>query len=319
MRRTPEASVPGALHAALAALPVVVDGVACDVGGVRVPSYPGAIRPTSVVRLGEGRGENVAWTAGAQEAFRSRLDRVPRGRWRLDEWSAEVATRFPDRYERAALEAAAIDLALRQRGTDLAGLVGATSRPVRYVVSFEKVADPVSRTADEPKDVELKIDADPTWDDATWEALGALGRVAVLDFKLSGTPADHERAHRALPRAWLEDPAGNRWSPALRRRISFDAALDGAGALDALPCRPAAVNLKPARMGGVLELLACAADCGARGIAVYVGGMFEVGPGRSQLAALAALISPDGPNDIAPLVEAERPSRLAVGGTVGFG
>jgi L-alanine-DL-glutamate epimerase-like enolase superfamily enzyme len=84
------------------------------------------------------------------------------------------------------------------------------------------------------------------------------------------------------------------------------------------------VNLKPARMGGVFEVLAAAAACAARGIAVYLGGMFEIDVGRRPLQALAALLSPDGPNDVAPIPRAgepaHRPHRLAVdGATPGFG
>jgi len=138
----------------------------------------------------------------------------------------------------------------------------------------------------------------------------------VLDFKAGGTADHHERAHRAVPGAWIEDPAPSHvWSAALRARLSLDAAITSARALDTQAPRPAAVNLKPARMGGVLEVLACATRCAAEGIALYMGGMFEVGVGRTQLRALAALLCPDGPNDIAPLLETTRPARLPVDGT----
>src|SRR5438034_8221284 len=54
---------------------------------------------------------------------------VPRGRWaRLGEWAEAMRARFSDPYERAALEAAAIDLALRQAGTNLFQLAGVTPR-----------------------------------------------------------------------------------------------------------------------------------------------------------------------------------------------
>jgi L-alanine-DL-glutamate epimerase-like enolase superfamily enzyme len=308
--------VPPTPEAALAALPVVVDEVECRVGTVRVPSYPGGGRPTSEVRLGDGRGECVAWTAEAHAAFRGRIDRVPRGRWaRLGDWAAAMRERFADRYERAALEAAAIDLALHQKGTSLFALAGVTPRPVRYVVSYERLRDPMAEA--EPG-VALKLDVDPAWDEATW---ASLRRVAVLDFKAGGSADDHERAHRAVPGAWIEDPAPSQvWSAAFRARLSLDAPITSARALDAQAPRPAAVNLKPARMGGVLEALACATRCAAEGIAVYMGGMFEVGVGRAQLRALAALLCPDGPNDIAPLMETARPARLPLDGTApGFG
>ncbi len=306
MPRTPEQ--------ALAALPVVVDEVECTVGGVPLASYPDRVRPTSEVRLGDGRGENVAWTAAAHEAFRARLGHVPRGRWaRVDAWAAAMRAAFTDPYERAALEAAAVDLALRQARTNLFALTDVVPGPVRYVVSCAKAADPVACALAEARTAELKLDADPAWDDDIYGGLAALGRVAVLDFKLSGDPATHERAHRALPDALIEDPGGpGPWSPSLRRRLSFDGPIGSATAVDALPTRPVAVNLKPARMGGVLEALACAARCRTAGIQVYLGGMFEVGVGRRQLRALAALVSPDGPNDIAPLASPVRPARLAV-------
>jgi len=196
--------------------------------------------------------------------------------------------------------------------------------PVRYVVSFGKVADPVAE-AQRHGEAELKIDVAPEWSDETYRALAALERVAILDFKWAGENADHERAHRLLPRALIEDPlpSFDGWSPSLAAQLSFDAPLTAARELATLPTRPAFVNLKPARMGGVLEAVACAERCAAEGIGVYVGGMFEVGIGRSQLITLAAVLSPGGPNDIAPIGrgndEPARPPRLAVSAAPGFG
>ncbi|MBV8598815.1 MAG: hypothetical protein JO017_08340, partial [Actinobacteria bacterium] len=37
-----------------------------------------------------------------------------------------------------------------------------------------------------------------------------------------------------------------------------------------------------------------------RGLRLYGGGQFELGPGRGQIQLLASLFSPDGPNDVAP-------------------
>ena len=37
-----------------------------------------------------------------------------------------------------------------------------------------------------------------------------------------------------------------------------------------------------------------------RGIRLYGGGQFELGPGRGQIQYLASLFSPDAPNDVAP-------------------
>jgi L-alanine-DL-glutamate epimerase-like enolase superfamily enzyme len=321
---------PEALRAALAALPVTIEGASVEVGAVSVPSYPDGPRPTSLLALrgdgATGRAEHVGWSEAAHEAFRERaLPRVPRGAWRLESWSAAVAGSIAEPYDRAALEAAAIDLALQQQPTSLFDLVGSSPRPVRYVVSFGRVADPAGE-ARRQGDVELKVDADPAWDDATFMALAASGRVAVLDWKNAGTRADHERAHRILPDALVEDPCWELapWSGDLQRWLAADAPLGRADDVHRLPVRPAAANLKPARMGGLLEMLAAAAACRARGIFYYVGGMFEVGIGRRQLQALAALLCPDGPNDVASIARTgetpSRPARIEVdGATPGFG
>src|SRR5262249_34917508 len=112
-------------------------------------------------------------------------------------------------------------------------------------------------------------------------------------------------------------------SPSLAAQLSFDAPLTAARELATLPTRPAFVNLKPGRMGGVLEVVACAERCAAEGVGIYVGGMFEVGIGRAQLRTPGALLSPEGPNDSAPIGRgnAQRvyPPRLYVSAAPGFG
>lgn len=330
MLRTPEADRAGSLRTALGRLPLVIEGAGCVIEHAAVPSYPDGPRPTSTVVLRgggfTGRGEHVGWTDEVHRAFRARIDGVPTGRWSLDGWSAALAAVFSEPYERAALEAAAIDLALRQQRTTLFAVAGVPPAPVRYVVSFERVDDPVARARAEAPGVGLKIDGDPAWPEAVWAALGALGTVAVVDFKLTGMAADHERAHRALPAALIEDPlrSSTPWSESLQARLSFDGPVTSPEAVGALPVRPAAVNLKPARMGGVLRALEAAARCSASGIAIYFGGMFEVGMGRSQLHVLASLLCPDAPNDVAPIGRDDnpplRPARLYCDGdSPGFG
>ena len=324
-------ATPEAVADALGRLPVVIEGAAVASGERLVPSYPWGPRPTSVVTLAGGGlvgcGEHVGWTAEAHAAFRTVA--LPISRGTIAEFSAALRETVAAPYDRAALEAAAIDLALRQQGLSLFTASGAEARPVRYVASFERRPDAVAHAralrAAAP-DVALKVDVDPVWDDAQLHALAAVGGIAVLDFKATGAADDHERAHRCCPEALIEDPtpAGTPRSATLRRRLSADAAVLSAAAVDALPEAPAAVNLKPARMGGVLELLAAAARCRALGIAVYVGGMFELGAGRTQLHALAALLCPDAPNDVAPIAldprPAPRPPRLVVDGACpGFG
>lgn len=304
-------------------LPLQVEHARCVRRDVPVPSYAGGPRPSSTLQLEgrgvAGRGEHVGWTPGAHRAFAHAVAGLDLATCPTVGALATLAGRaLAHPYDRAALEAAAIDLALRQAGTDPGRAIGRTPRPLRYVPSFERVADPVARARSEPAHLALKIDADPAWPDTTWRDLAALGRIAVLDFKLSGAAREHELAHSLMPAALLEDPlpAVEPWSPSLRRRLSLDAAVTSAAAVDAIEERPAAVNVKPARIGGVLEALAVIEACAHRDIDVYFGGMFEVDVGRRQLQALAALLCPDGPNDLAPIAldhaPAPRPRRLPV-------
>jgi L-alanine-DL-glutamate epimerase-like enolase superfamily enzyme len=309
---------------ALRALPLVVDDARVEVGAVALPGYPDGPRPTSTVTLAGGgavgRGEHVGWTSAEHARFRDALGRLAAtGRMRLGAWADAVRTRTEEPYVRAALEAAAIDLALRQSGTNLFRVAGVAARPLRYVVSFDRRDDPLPvarRLVAAAPGVALKLDADEAWPDAVWTALAATGAVAIVDWKGTGTVAAHEHAHHALPDALHEDPrAGDvAWSASFLRRLALDAPVRSAADVGRARPRPAAVNLKPARMGGVLELLAAAAACRTAGVAVYLGGMWETGIGRAQLHALAALLAPDGPNDVAPLAAAAPPPRIVVDG-----
>lgn len=331
MPPTTDAARATALAAALRALPVDVDDVDVRIDAVAIPSYPGEPRPTSVVRIGgrgeTGWGEHVGWTVSAHEAFRKRTREVVRpGLTTVADWSRLLRTRLDDPYDRAALEAAAIDLALRQHDLDLASSIRETPRPTRYVVSFDASPDPaapIERLLGPNPEIEAKVDVDHAWSPDAWSRLRETERVVVLDWKRTGTAADHDQAAARFPDALHEDP-GPLPCPgtaALAPRRSLDLPFAHAHAL--VPPWPVAANVKPARMGGVLEALDGVAFCAARGIEVYLGGMFELGPGRRQLLALASLLAPDGPNDIAPIPRTatapDWPLRLAPPTGPGFG
>ena len=70
--------------------------------------------------------------------------------------------------------------------------------------------------------------------------------------------------------------------------------------MDALPFPPLTLNSKPSRFGSLRGLLDFYDACAERGIALYGGGQFELGPGRGQIQYLASLFHPDAPNDVAP-------------------
>jgi L-alanine-DL-glutamate epimerase-like enolase superfamily enzyme len=298
------------------ALPVEVRRVTAGASTRPAAGY-GEGRPSAVVRVegggAVGVGESVAWTPEDQARFAARCPALlPAGRQRVWEIVRRLREATDDRYERAALELAVIDLALTQRGTNLFQLAGRPPRPVMFLLSFPTFADPgleLRRVLAVAPGARVKLDVDPDWPEAVLSDLAGLGAVAVLDCKLRGDGDLAERVHAWLPEAMIEDPKLERphpWAPgrtsaSLAARVSFDAPVRLAEDIAMLPLRPAAVNVKPARMGGLLEALRAIGACQRAGIATYVGGMFEVGPGRSQVQVLASLFSPEAWNDVAPI------------------
>jgi hypothetical protein len=170
------------------------------------------------------------------------------------------------------------------------------------------------------------------------ERLAATGRVRVLDFKAyyTGTPVDvvpdpelYRTAAELFPEAVLEDASlEGECGEVLRGeegRLSFDAPIHSAADVQALPVEPGWLNIKPSRFGKVERLLECVEYCDANGIRLYGGGQFELGVGRHQIQALASLLYPEGPNDVAPAeynTGAPRPalpqSPLSPPGQIGF-
>ena len=350
---------PGALADLLGGLAVCVEAIEVQRRAVPVGDYPGGARPSSVVRLSGqghvGRGENVAFTEEEHARFAAGAPSLLAGggsgggawRGRVDALIDGGARG----YERAAVEAALIDLALRQTGQTLATLMDGAARSLRVVLSFAARPDPAAyvrqlRAADRgrqaplgdderPKtegkpdaetephpgaDIELKVDVDPGWDAAAATALAAEAGVAVLDFKGRGDARLAALLSSLFPLALFEDPPDGTTHP----RRARDASLPDAAAVEAALARGEAVNLKAPRMGGplavlrALELVRRVPPAGAA--FAYLGGMFEVDVGRTQARQLAALFCADGPNDLAPLQPALGASRLAVRvDTPGFG
>ena len=306
---------PGELADALAALPLAVDGLEVRVDEVPVAGYyEGAPRPRGLALLAgagdRGRGECVAWTPAEQRAFAAacaELD-LP-ARTTVGSLSTLLTEALDDPYHRAAVEGAAIDLALRQTGTNPFELAGKTAAPVAFCRSIGREKDPLARVAtllDGMPDARIKIDVPQAgWSEREWEQLAATGRIVVVDFKRDGEPAQVALAHRFLPDAWLEDPPAAAITTdrkgAWRLRVALDGYVLAAVDLDAPEIPPAAVNVKAPRVGGWLEALRCLEACRRRDWSAYVGGMFEVDVGRRQARVLASLFTPDAWNDLAPL------------------
>ena len=268
-------------------------------------------RRTTVIHLHgrghEGVGEDVSYEEALQLAFTD--DAIPdlTGEHTVESFSALIAGQ--PGYRPWGLEAAALDLALRQAELPLADAVGREPRPVRYVVSQNKLAE---WRAFYP-DLRFKLDASDSWTDEVVAELAATGTVDVVDLKglyegewVDATPSAelYGRVATAFPDAWLEDPRLNEETrPVLdphRRRITWDFPIHSAADVEALPFPPTCLNSKPSRFGSVQRLFDFYDHCDGQGIALYGGGQFELGPGRGQIQHLASLFHADTPNDVAP-------------------
>jgi L-alanine-DL-glutamate epimerase-like enolase superfamily enzyme len=290
-------------------------------------------RVTTVIRMSgggeEGIGEDVVYDAEDHDAALEAGPILPLlGAWTLEGLSNHLAGldlfpgKEPERdvsrlYRRYAYESAALDLALRQAGTSLHEFVGREPRPLTYVVSLRlgepPTLDPVtSRLARYPS-LRFKLDPTVSWTDELVAALAATGAMDSVDFKghYKGTVVDnapdvalYRRVVEALPGAWIEDPHLDDDVQAYlvphRDRITWDAPIHGIADIEALPFPPKMVNVKPSRVGSLKELFATYEYCDERGIGMYGGGQFELGPGRGQIQLLASLYHPDTPNDVSP-------------------
>ncbi len=278
-------------------------------------------RLTTVVHLHgggeEGLGEDVTYQPQEHEA-----PPVPElaGDWTIDSLSHRLEgaglfghetldTAAAD-YRRWGWESAALDLALRQAGRSLAEALGREARPATYVVSC--AAEKVPRLLELYPGLRFKLDPSAEWDDALFDELAALGRVDTADFKGIfrgdfGNPPDerlYRRVAESFPDAWLEDPGLDEATDEVLRphrdRITWDAPIHSVADAEALPFPPRCLNSKPSRFGTLRRLFDFYDWCAERGIALYGGGQFELGPGRGQIQLLAAIFHPDAPNDVAP-------------------
>jgi hypothetical protein len=301
-----------ALWDSIAELTFKVDGYTLERRESATPA--GWTRVTTTVVLegdGEkGEGEDVTYEAELH-------DGVPAGLMLAGTWSFEDLSHHLDEFEelaegyrRWAFEGAMLDLALRQNGLGLGQAFGREERPVRFVVSTR--AAPEHWLAVAPK-LEFKLDAERDWDRELLRQLRELGVVRVVDLKayyrgtsvdLSPDPELYRAIVEELPDvviedAWLEDGLREALAGA-EDRLSFDAPIHSLSDLDGLPLEPRWLNIKPSRFGTVRGLLETIEACEERGVMLYGGGQYELGPGRPQIQRLAGVFYADGPNDVAP-------------------
>jgi hypothetical protein len=296
----------------VAGLEAKVDDYALQRRESSTPS--GWTRVTTTVVLhgdgGAGEGEDVTYEPEAHDGVPA--DLMLAGTWTLEDFCHRLDDfeELEEGYRRWAFESAALDLALRQNELGLGEALGREERPVRFVVSTRSAPEKWLEVAPE---LEFKLDAETDWDRALLRSLRELGRVCVVDLKayyrgtsvdLAPDPELYRAVAEELPAVIIEDPwleDGLREALAgAEDRLSFDAPIHSLSDLDDLPLEPRWLNIKPSRFGTTSRLLETIEACEERGIRMYGGGQYELGPGRPQIQRLASVFYPDGPNDVAP-------------------
>ena len=219
------------------------------------------------------------------------------------------------RMAKAALEMAVLDAWLRAGGTSLAAHLGGVAERVPCGVSvgiapsvesmLEEIAGYLAKGYRRVKlkiepgrdvgvvravrealpDVPLSVDANAAYtlaDTPLFEALDELGLVMIEQ------PLGHDD---------LTDHA--RLQTRLRTPICLDESIrhahDAAAAIQMGACR--IINIKPGRVGGLLEARRVHDVAREHGVPVWIGGMLETGIGRSTNVAMAALPGVTMPGD----------------------
>lgn len=339
---TGRTGVAARLLEAVLALPVAIERIATS--QLQLAGATSFTRVATIVELGGagrvGRGEDITWSPDMQAtlpaAYAARDDLA--GEWsigslaaHLDQTGFGAAGGHPgdDKpgHHRWALESAALDLALRQQGTDLAGLLGESWHPPCVSLSMglgtPPTADVARRWLEASPDATLKLDVSPEWSHALVAELAQLGSaVAVVDMKALYTgdwanndypPTLYEAIGHGLPDALIEDARlDHEVLDALDEealgRLAWDYPITGPEDVPGIEgstaafsdLRPAAINVKPSRFGSLERLLGTIIRCDDEGIPCYSGGQYELGIGRTQVQSIASLCFPDAPNDCAP-------------------
>jgi O-succinylbenzoate synthase len=221
-----------------------------------------------------------------------------------------------NRFARAGLELACADLLCRAQGRPLAEWLGGTRATVESGVSLGieedarqllaridghlaegyrriklKIApgrdvDVVRSVREDHPGLPLQVDANSayTLEDATHLArLDEFGLLMIEQPLADDDIVDHAALQRRLRTSICLDE-------------SLHSAADVRKALELGSCR--VVNVKPGRVGGLLEARRIHDLCAAQGVPVWCGGMHEFGIGRAANVALASLPGFTLPGDV---------------------
>jgi O-succinylbenzoate synthase len=219
---------------------------------------------------------------------------------------------------RMALESAYWAAVAQCRGVNIGDLFGEPQRKMRAAVgvsigiqaSIDATLATIQKRLDEGyRRIKLKIK--PGWD---IEMLRAV-RQTYPDIRLmadanSAYTLDDVTLFRQmddLNLLMIEQPLGHddiyqhsKLQPQLHTPICLDESIrnvdDAQWAIESGAGR--IINLKPARVGGIIESLKLHAYCREAGVPLWIGGMLETGVGRSVQLALASLPGVTLPSDI---------------------
>jgi len=218
---------------------------------------------------------------------------------------------------KACVEAALLDLTLRQQNKSLASFLGATKTRVASGVSvgIQESLDALVRVVGEYLALgylRVKLKIEPGLDLELVQTIRKeFGDDLLLqvDANAAYTVADAEHLKKLdefnlllieqpLPE---EDLAGHiELAKIINTPVCLDESITSLetarGALDLKAC--SIINIKPGRVGGYLEAKKIHDLCLSRGVPVWCGGMLETGIGRAANLALAALPGFTLPGDI---------------------
>lgn len=314
-----------ALYDQLADLPVEIEEY--DFSLTERATSSGFTRTTTTIELhGEdavGYGEDVIYEGEKHHAFLDQPTTPSTGAYTHRTFSEAMdgLELVPDpteqAYRRWGFESAALDLALKQAGTNFAAALEREYEPIRFVVSTRLGEPPtferIETLLEQHPDTEFKLDPTSDWTPQLIDRLAETERVRILDLKghYEGTEVDqppdielYERVIERFPEAIIEDPALTDATEELfapnTARISWDAPIHGVADVEALPFEPSVLNIKPSRFGSLESLLETIEYCHDREITMYGGGQFELGVGREHIHAIASLFYPESVNDVAP-------------------
>ena len=219
------------------------------------------------------------------------------------------------RMAKASLEAAVLDSWLRARGERLAEFLGTVRDRVPCGVSVG-IAGSVEALLEEVQGYlaqgyrRVKLKIEPGWDVSVISAVrGALPDTPIsVDANAAYSLSDAAvfEALDELDLVMIEQPLHHEdlvQHAKLQARVqtpicldeSIRSAADAVAAIELGACR--AINIKPGRVGGILEAKRVHDAARDRGVPVWIGGMLETGIGRAPNVALAAMENVTMPGD----------------------